>query len=110
MDAGSPRRLSPHRGGVFGFAASRRSARTDPAWTMNATRIAKASHVLLAVSLLLTGMRAAALAGEPAPATLASQNAQGGAGDGDSYAPQLSGNGRFVAFDSAASNLVPNDV
>jgi Tol biopolymer transport system component len=43
--------------------------------------------------------------------TLLSRNADGTAGDGDSYfyAPSLSSNGRYLAFTSAATNLVAGD-
>jgi Tol biopolymer transport system component len=42
--------------------------------------------------------------------TRVSVDSAGGQGDGDSYAPVISGNGRFVAFASAADNLVPGDL
>lgn len=40
---------------------------------------------------------------------LVSKNASGVAGNGLSTLPWISGNGRYVAFNSQASNLVPND-
>ena len=40
---------------------------------------------------------------------MASVASDGTLGNGDSYKPVLSGNGRFVVFRSQASNLVPND-
>jgi Tol biopolymer transport system component len=39
----------------------------------------------------------------------ASVDSSGVAGDGDSRAPAVSADGRYVAFESAASNLVPGD-
>jgi hypothetical protein len=41
--------------------------------------------------------------------TLASADATGLQGNGDSNNPSISSDGRFVAFDSAADNLVPGD-
>lgn len=41
--------------------------------------------------------------------TLVSKSSSGTPGDGPSYAPSITRNGRWVAFASAASNLVPND-
>jgi Tol biopolymer transport system component len=41
--------------------------------------------------------------------TLASADAEGNAGDGSSLAPSVSANGRLVAFQSFAANLVPGD-
>jgi hypothetical protein len=41
--------------------------------------------------------------------TLVSVDSAGGEADGDSFFPSISGNGRVVAFSSAASNLVPGD-
>jgi hypothetical protein len=38
-----------------------------------------------------------------------SRSTTGQQGDGDSWVPALSGNGRFVAFQSSATNLVPGD-
>ena len=38
-----------------------------------------------------------------------SVNAEGQPGDGDSYQPSLSADGRFVSFTSGATNLVPGD-
>ncbi len=43
------------------------------------------------------------------PPELASRARGGAAPDGDSFQPHLSADGRFVAFASAASNLVPGD-
>lgn len=40
---------------------------------------------------------------------LLSRNAAGNSGDADSYTPEMSGNGRFVIFTSAATDLVPSD-
>jgi cysteine-rich repeat protein len=40
---------------------------------------------------------------------LLSRNAAGNSGDADSYTPEMSGNGRFVVFASAATDLVPSD-
>jgi Tol biopolymer transport system component len=42
--------------------------------------------------------------------TLVSVNSSGtGGGDGNSFNPVISSNGQFIAFESAASNLVPGD-
>jgi Tol biopolymer transport system component len=41
--------------------------------------------------------------------TRVSVDSSGSQGDGDSYSPSISGNGRFVAVESIASNLVPDD-
>lgn len=41
--------------------------------------------------------------------TRVSLSANGIQGNGDSVAPSISGDGRFVAFESDANNLVPND-
>jgi hypothetical protein len=41
--------------------------------------------------------------------TRISLSSNGVEGDGGSFDPSISGNDRFVAFDSAATNLVPND-
>jgi hypothetical protein len=38
-----------------------------------------------------------------------SVSTSGGEANGDSHRPAISGDGRFVAFDSVASNLIPND-
>lgn len=47
---------------------------------------------------------------QTASTILASVNQSGiGGGDDDSTAPSISSNGRWVAFQSAASNLVPGD-
>lgn len=42
--------------------------------------------------------------------TLVSVSSNGAPSDGQSYQPKLSGDGRFVAFGSGASNLVPDDL
>ena len=41
--------------------------------------------------------------------TLLSTDANGGLGNGDSFAPSLSADGRYVVFHSRASNLVSGD-
>ena len=41
--------------------------------------------------------------------TRVSVNTEGGDSDGDSFAPALSADGRYLAFFSEATNLVPND-
>jgi Tol biopolymer transport system component len=41
--------------------------------------------------------------------TRVSLSSSGAQGDGDSYGPSISADGRFVAFTSAAANLVPGD-
>jgi Tol biopolymer transport system component len=68
------------------------------------------SRVLL-LSLLAVGAACppVAAAWRPAPGTtsLVSVATNGAAGNGGSFAPALSGNGRFVAFASGASDLVP---
>lgn len=43
------------------------------------------------------------------PCTLVSVNSAGAQGNGSSQRPSQSANGRFVAFDSTATNLDPND-
>jgi len=46
---------------------------------------------------------------EKAKARRVSVDSEGNQGNSDSYRPALSADGRFVAFYSRASNLVPND-
>ncbi len=46
---------------------------------------------------------------ETGQTTRVSVNSDGTQGDGPSYSPALSADGRYVAFESEASNLVPND-
>ena len=41
--------------------------------------------------------------------TLVSVSSSGVQGNSDSYRPSISANGRYVGFDSDATNLVPND-
>src|SRR5918996_85003 len=59
---------------------------------------------------LVAVMVTAGVAGAGGPRTrLGSKNAGGGPADGDSYNPSISGAGRFVAFDSSATNLPGDD-
>jgi Tol biopolymer transport system component len=44
-----------------------------------------------------------------ATTTRVSVSSSGGEGNGSSYQPAISGNGRFVAFETTATNLVPGD-
>src|SRR5690606_5944735 len=41
--------------------------------------------------------------------TLASVTSAGGAGNGNSISPGISGNGRYVVFQSTSSNMAPGD-
>jgi Tol biopolymer transport system component len=70
-----------------------------------------ARALTLSALLLVFATAAAALAAAPAtPQTvLASVSSTGVQGDRDSVLPALSGDGRFVAFASAAPTLVPRD-
>jgi Tol biopolymer transport system component len=52
---------------------------------------------------------AAAIAAPPVAAVLVSQTAQGVLGNAGSNSPAITPNGRFVAFGSNATNLVPGD-
>jgi Tol biopolymer transport system component len=72
---------------------------------MKASRLVFVRRLELAV-LLALGAGPAALAGET---QLASVDSAGGQGDGTSWNPSVSARGRFVAFESGATNLVPGD-
>jgi Tol biopolymer transport system component len=67
--------------------------------------------LLLTVSLitfsLLIPLRASAQT--PPPPTLISRSSTGEPGNGNSSSPSLSADGRWIAYASAATNLVPND-
>ena len=58
---------------------------------------------------LLTVSAAPALGGGRAATERVSVDSAGGQADGDSFTPAISGNGRYVAFISSASNLVAGD-
>ncbi|MEZ4511877.1 MAG: hypothetical protein R3C62_08375 [Chloroflexota bacterium] len=45
----------------------------------------------------------------PGSLTRISVNSSGVEGNGESYNPRISSNGRFITFTSNATNLVPND-
>jgi Tol biopolymer transport system component len=72
-----------------------------------------ATFVFLALSgtlgLLLTLLAAPASAHPPGVTERVSVGSTGAAGDGDSSLASISGDGRYVAFWSFASNLVPGD-
>lgn len=71
---------------------------------------AMAAVVCLSASAAFLGSRPpAAGADAVGVTTLVSISSEGVQGDNPSYFPSLSGNGRYVAFDSTASNLVPGD-
>lgn len=59
--------------------------------------------------LLLAPLAISAVHAAVIPAVRASTSARGAAGNGDSERPSVSADGRYVAFHSAASNLVPKD-
>src|SRR5262245_59811124 len=62
---------------------------------------------ILSVGLLIAGVGAAE--GATAKTTWVSVGSDGSPGNGFSNAPSISAGGRFVAFQSDASNLVPGD-
>ncbi|NUM44825.1 MAG: PD40 domain-containing protein, partial [Anaerolineales bacterium] len=62
---------------------------------------------LLITLLLITFFRASAQT--PPPPTLISLSSTGEPGNGNSTSPSLSADGRWIAFASDATNLVPND-
>jgi Tol biopolymer transport system component len=64
---------------------------------------------LLAAVLMLSVVPAAAAKSDAGVTRLVSAGAGGVPAAGQSYAPAVSADGRFVAFDSDASNLVPDD-
>ena len=71
---------------------------------------AMAAVVCLSASAAFLGSRPpAAGADAVGVTTLVSISSEGVQGVNPSYFPSLSGNGRYVAFDSTASNLVPGD-
>jgi len=71
---------------------------------------AMAAVVCLSASAAFLGSRPpAAGADAVGVTTLVSISSEGVQGDNPSYFPSLSGNGRYAAFDSTASNLVPGD-
>jgi len=59
--------------------------------------------------LLLAPLAISAVQAAVIPALRASTSARGAAGNRDSERPSVSADGRYVAFHSAASNLVPQD-
>ncbi|MFI6935420.1 TolB family protein [Streptomyces sp. NPDC050287] len=61
---------------------------------------------LVTVTVTVPGAMAAAPAGRAQRVSVAADGAQG---DGDSMAPSVSSDGRYVAFESDATNLVPGD-
>ena len=70
------------------------------------------SLVLLPLLGLLTVLLPAGAPAEASPAGVTeriSVDSQGGQVDGASFAPTISGDGRYVAFTSSATNLVPGD-
>src|SRR5262249_32918221 len=62
--------------------------------------------LVLGVLPALICVRAAAAAGVTARVSVADAGLQG---DGNSFSPSISADGRYVAYSSAASNLVPGD-
>src|SRR3954451_13493427 len=93
--------------GLAGPAAPHRNRRRGISLRPNRT-------ILLAAAALAAGT-APALAADTTPALAAgtteraSVSSSGAQGDGESALPSISAHGRYVAFVSAASNLVPND-
>jgi Tol biopolymer transport system component len=72
------------------------------------SKLTRATAVVAALAVTATvALPAAAQAG--AATTLVSKSASGTKGNSLSSEPSVSGNGRLVAFDSYANNLVPND-
>ncbi|BEL06888.1 PD40 domain-containing protein [Actinoplanes sichuanensis] len=75
-------------------------------------RLPGTTRTLIAVSgLLVMGATSSAAAAPTAdgPTTRASVSSSGAETDAESFAPSVSGNGRYVAFWSAASSLVSGD-
>ncbi len=64
--------------------------------------------VCLAVTILVLSAAGAAVA-ETGTTELVSVSSTGEQGNGESYTSFPSADGRYVAFDSSASNLVPDD-
>ncbi|MFI7412441.1 TolB family protein [Streptomyces sp. NPDC049627] len=77
--------------------------------TMHSTKRAVAlAAAFVAATVALTGTSTSAQPRVPSTERV-TRSATGEQGNGDSYGPQLSADGRFAAFTADASNLVPGD-
>jgi Tol biopolymer transport system component len=69
----------------------------------------KLKLLLLGIVLVATSLGGETTSAEPSSITRVSVDNSGNEGNGGSSAPTISADGRYVAFDSSASNLVPGD-
>jgi Tol biopolymer transport system component len=92
-------------GGVCGNGES-----NEPSMSADGRFVAFASHASNLVAADTNGCRDVFLRDLVLGSTkIVSLSSDGTQGNGDSWAPSLSGDGRFVAFASMATNLVPGD-
>ncbi len=71
--------------------------------------LARRAAVGLGVALLALAVAAPVTTSATAKTKLASKHSDGTRGDSDSSYPSISGDGRYIAFYSYATNLVSND-
>jgi hypothetical protein len=82
---------------------------TSPAMSLDGTRLAFSSDASNLVDGDTNGVADIFLRDDKGRVTRVSTNKQGHQANGASYSPALSVNGRYMAFISEASNLVPKD-